>query len=114
VVPADYDWSDVGSWSAVWDLLEQNRDGNAVRGDAEFLNAHRNLIYADEGILTAIVGLNDLVVVATPDAVLVASRANAGDVKNLVKQLKLKDRREVVEHRRVDRPWGHYKMVDTG
>jgi mannose-1-phosphate guanylyltransferase / mannose-6-phosphate isomerase len=114
VVPADYGWSDVGSWSAVWDLLEQNRDGNAARGNAEFLDANRNLIYADDGILTAIVGLDDLVVVATPDAVLVASRANAGDVKKLVMQLKLKDRREVVEHRRVDRPWGHYKLVDAG
>jgi mannose-1-phosphate guanylyltransferase / mannose-6-phosphate isomerase len=114
VIPADYGWSDVGSWNAVWDLLEHNRDDNAVRGDAEFLNARRNLIYADDGILTAVVGLDDLVVVATPDAILVASRANAGDVKKLVKQLKLKARREVVEHRRVDRPWGHYKMIDAG
>ena len=114
VMPVDFGWSDVGNWSAVRDLLEQNREGNAVRGHAEFLNARDNLVYADEGILAAVVGLDELIVVATADAVLVASRSKSGDVKTLVKQLKLKGRPEVLTHRRVYRPWGHYQTVDAG
>lgn len=114
VLPADYGWSDVGKWSAVWDLLEHDGDGNAARGDAEFLNARGNLVYADEGILTAVVGIDDLVVAATVDAVLVASRDRSGDVKNLVARMRTKRRAEVLEHRRVYRPWGHYETVDAG
>jgi mannose-1-phosphate guanylyltransferase / mannose-6-phosphate isomerase len=114
VMPADYGWSDVGNWNAVWELFEQNREGNAIRGDAEFLNASGNLVYAEEGMMVAIVGLDDLVVVATADALLVTSRAKTGDVKTLVKQLKQKARAEVLTHRRVYRPWGHYQTVDAG
>jgi mannose-1-phosphate guanylyltransferase/mannose-6-phosphate isomerase len=114
VMPADYGWSDVGTWSAVWELLEKSHEGNAVRGAAEFLNSSGNLVYADEGILAAIVGLDDLVVIATVDAVLVTSRAKAGDVKLLVKHLRLKARPEILTHRRVYRPWGHYQTIDAG
>jgi mannose-1-phosphate guanylyltransferase/mannose-6-phosphate isomerase len=114
VVPADYGWSDVGSWNAVWDLMERDRDGNAAQGTAEFLNARGNLVYSEDGVLTAVVGLDDVIVVTTLDAVLVASRDEAADVKTLVKQLKTKNRREVTEHRRVYRPWGYYQAVDLG
>lgn len=114
VVPADYGWSDVGNWSAVWGLLDRDREGNAVRGTAEFFNARDNLVYADEGILTAVVDLDDIIVISTLDAVLVASRSKTGDVKTLVNQLRSKARREVVEHRRVYRPWGYYQTVDAG
>jgi mannose-1-phosphate guanylyltransferase/mannose-6-phosphate isomerase len=114
VVPADYGWSDVGSWNAVWDLMERDRDANAVHGTAEFLNAGGNLVYSADGALTAIVGLDDIIVVTTLDAVLVASRAKAADIKTLVKQMKAKNRREVTEHRRVYRPWGYYQTVDLG
>ena len=114
VMPADYGWSDVGNWSAVWELLEQSREGNAVRGDAEFLNASGNLVYAEEGIMVAIVGLDDLIVVATADALLVTSRAKPGDVRSLVKELRQKARPEILTHRRVYRPWGHYQTVDAG
>jgi len=114
VVPADYGWSDVGSWNAVWDLMERDGDANAVHGTAEFLNAGSNLVYSADGALTAIVGLDDIIVVTTLDAVLVASRAKAADIKTLVKQMKAKNRREVTEHRRVYRPWGYYQTVDLG
>lgn len=114
VVPADFGWTDVGSWNAVWKLMDRDLDGNAVLGTAEFVSAHRNLIYGHNDILTAVVGLDDIVVVTTPDAVLVTSRDNAGDVKKLVKQLKAKNRNEVVEHLRVYRPWGYYQTVDLG
>jgi mannose-1-phosphate guanylyltransferase/mannose-6-phosphate isomerase len=114
VMPVDFGWSDVGNWSAVWGLLEQDREGNAVRGLAEFVNARDNLVCAEEGILAAVVGLDELIVVATADAVLVTSRNKSGDVKTLVKQLKLKGRPEVLNHRRVYRPWGHYHTVDAG
>lgn len=114
VVPADYGWSDVGSWNAVWELLNKDGDGNAARGGAEFVDAHRNLVYGEDGVLTAVVGLDDIVVVTTLDAVLVASRGKTGDVKTLVKQLRAKNRREIVEHRRVYRPWGYYQTIDFG
>jgi mannose-1-phosphate guanylyltransferase/mannose-6-phosphate isomerase len=114
VIPADYGWSDVGNWGAVWDLLAHDPDGNAVRGQAELLNAHRNLVYSDHGMMTTVVGLDDLIVVAMADAVLVAPRTRSGDVKALVEQLRSKNRPEVLVHRRVYRPWGHYQTIDVG
>jgi mannose-1-phosphate guanylyltransferase/mannose-6-phosphate isomerase len=112
VVAADYNWSDVGKWGAVWDLMPRDADANAARGNAEFFNARGNLVYAEEGMLTAVVGVDDLVVAATVDAVLVTSREKSGEVKDLVNQMRSKGRPEVLEHRRTYRPWGHYESVD--
>ncbi len=114
VVPADIGWSDVGSWNAVWDILEHDATGNAIDGPAIVHDSRNTLVRSDETILTTVVGLDDVVVVATADAVLVAARDKAEDVKALVEQLKTQNRREAVEHRRIYRPWGYYQSVDTG
>jgi len=112
VVPVDCGWSDVGSWSAVWDALGHDADGNA--GSAVFLDSRNSLAHSDEAILTALVGVDNLVVVATPDAVLVASRDKAERVKDLVERLKAQNREQAVTHLRIYRPWGYYQGVDTG
>jgi mannose-1-phosphate guanylyltransferase / mannose-6-phosphate isomerase len=114
VVPGDFGWSDVGSWSAVWDILEHDSDGNAIDGPAILQDSRNTLVRSDETILTTVVGLDDVVVVVTPDAVLVASRQKTEAVKALVEQLKTQNRREAIEHRRIYRPWGYYQSVDTG
>ena len=114
VVPADMGWSDVGSWDAVWDNLEHDAAGNAVSGSAVVLDSRNNLVRSEDGVLTAVVGIDNVVVVATGDAVLVASRDKAENVKALVEQLKAQNRREAVEHRRIYRPWGYYQGVDNG
>ena len=114
VVPVDCGWSDVGSWSAVWDALGHDADGNAATGSVVFLDSRNNLAHSDEPILTAVVGVDNLVVVATPDAVLVTSRDKAEQVKDLVEQLKAQNREQAVTHLRVYRPWGYYQGVDAG
>jgi mannose-1-phosphate guanylyltransferase/mannose-6-phosphate isomerase len=114
VVQADMDWSDVGSWDAVWDNLEHDAAGNAVAGSAVILDTHNSLVRSDDGVLTAVIGIDNAIVIATGDAVLVASRDKAEQVKTLVEQLKAQNRREAVEHRRMYRPWGYYQSVDAG
>jgi mannose-1-phosphate guanylyltransferase/mannose-6-phosphate isomerase len=114
VVPGDFGWSDVGSWSAVWDIVEHDSNGNAIDGPAILQDSRNTLVRSDETILTTVVGLDDVVVVTTADAVLVASRQKTEAVKALVDQLKTQNRREAVEHRRIYRPWGYYQSVDTG
>jgi mannose-1-phosphate guanylyltransferase/mannose-6-phosphate isomerase len=114
VVPLDCGWSDVGSWSAVWDVLDHDANGNASDGPAVFRNSRNSLVHSDDAILTAVVGLDDVIVVATADAVLVTSRDKAEEVKGLVEQLKANNRYQAVEHLRVYRPWGYYQGIDTG
>jgi mannose-1-phosphate guanylyltransferase/mannose-6-phosphate isomerase len=114
VVPLDCGWSDIGSWSAVWDALGHDADGNAATGSVVFLDSRNNLAHSDAATLTALVGVDDLVVVATPDAVLVTSRDKAEQVKDLVERLKAQDREQAVTHLRVYRPWGYYQGVDAG
>jgi mannose-1-phosphate guanylyltransferase/mannose-6-phosphate isomerase len=114
VVPMNCGWSDIGSWSAVWDVLEHDVDGNTSTGLVVFNDTHNSLAHSDETILTAIVGLDNVIVVATPDAVLVTSRDKSEQVKNLVEQLKAQNREQAVRHLRVYRPWGYYQGVDLG
>jgi mannose-1-phosphate guanylyltransferase/mannose-6-phosphate isomerase len=114
IVQADMGWSDVGSWDAVWDNLEHDATGNAVSGPAVILDSHNSLVRADDGVLTAVIGIDNAIVITTGDAVLVASRDKAEQVKSLVEQLKSQNRREAVEHRRIYRPWGYYQGVDAG
>ncbi len=114
VVPVDCGWSDVGSWSAVWDALGHDADGNAATGSVVFLDSRNSLAHSGETILTAVVGVDNLVVVATPDAVLVTSRDKAEQVKDLVERLKAQNREQAVTHLRVYRPWGYYQGVDAG
>lgn len=114
VVPVDMGWSDVGVWSALWDIATKDQDGNVTQGDV-MLNDARN-VYArsDDGLLVAAVGVENLVVVATDDAVLVASRDRAQDVKGIVDRLKTDRRNEHALHTTVHRPWGTYRGVDRG
>jgi len=114
VVPLDCGWSDVGSWSAVWEALGHDTDGNAATGAAAFLDSRNSLVHSEDAMLTAVVGLDNVVVVATPDAVLVTSRDKAEQVKDLVERLKAQNREQAVRHLRVYRPWGYYQGVDTG
>jgi mannose-1-phosphate guanylyltransferase/mannose-6-phosphate isomerase len=114
VVPLDCGWSDIGSWGAVWDVLGHDVDGNTATGAVVFLDSRNNLAHSEEAILTAVVGVDNLVVVATPDAVLVTSRDKAQQVKDLVEELKAQNRHQAVTHLRVYRPWGYYQSVDAG
>ena len=114
VVPLDCGWSDIGSWNAVWEVRGHDSDGNASTGPAVFYDSRNSLVHSDDAILTAVVGLEDVVVVATPDAVLVTSRDKAEEVKGLVEQLKAQNRQQAVEHLRIYRPWGYYQGIDTG
>ena len=112
VVPADLGWSDVGSWGAVWDVLDHDQNGNATEGPVVLMDSHNSLVRADESVLTTVVGLDNVVVIATEDAVLVTARDKAEGVKALVEQLKAQNRRAAIEHRRIYRPWGYYQDVD--
>ncbi len=114
VIPVDLGWSDVGSWSTVWDVVSHDINGNAARGPVVFHNSRNSMAYSDDMILTAVVGLEDIVVVATGDAVLVTSRASAEQVKGLVEQLKAQNKQQAVQHLRIYRPWGYYQGVDIG
>ena len=112
VVPVDLGWSDVGSWSTVWDVLDHDQAGNATDGPVVMLDSHNSLVRSEDSVLTTVVGLDDMIVVATADAVLVTARAKAEQVKTLVEQLKANNHRAAVEHRRIYRPWGYYQDVD--
>jgi len=112
VVPADLGWSDVGSWSAVWEVLDHDAAGNATDGPAVMLDSRNSLVRSEDSVLTTVVGLDDVIVVSTADAVLVASRAKAESVKTLVERLKAQNHRAAVEHRRIYRPWGYYQDID--
>ena len=103
VVPADIGWSDVGSWASVWTSSTIDAAGNATDGPVVVMDSHNSLVRSDELVLTTVVGLDDVIVVSTADAVLVASRNKAEQVKTLVEQLKLHNHRAAVEHRRMYR-----------
>ena len=113
VVPLDAGWSDVGAWSAVWQVLPQDAQGNATRGDVMLEGTNNSYVHADSR-LVALIGMDDVVVVETTDAVLVAHKDRAQDVKKIVDRLKAQKRTEVDLHREVFRPWGSYDSVDSG
>jgi mannose-1-phosphate guanylyltransferase/mannose-6-phosphate isomerase len=113
VVEGRFRWSDIGSWDAVYAVSERDNRGNALHGPAVAVDASNCLIHAEDR-LTTVLGVADLVVVSTPDAVLVLPRSRAEDVKDIVSELKARRRPEATDHRRVHRPWGHYEGVDHG
>ena len=113
VVPARFEWSDVGSWSALWDLGEKDALGNVSQGDVLAHDSHGCYLRSD-GRLVAAVGVENLVVIETSDALLVSTRERADDVKVAVEQLKRVKRTEPAIHRRVYRPWGYYESIDAG
>jgi len=113
VVACDIGWSDVGAWSSLWALHQRDDTGNAVQGDVVVHDSHNSFVRSEKG-LTALVGVHDLVVVVTEDAVLVADKGRAQDVKSIVDQLKASGRSEMSEHKVVFRPWGSYQGIDAG
>ena len=113
VVPLDAGWSDVGSWSSLWDISAKDADGNVCNGDVLNVGSQNNYIFAETG-LVATVGLQDVVVVQTKDAVLVAAKDKVQDIKKVVQQLKASGRTEHKIHREVYRPWGKYDSIDNG
>lgn len=106
-------WSDLGAWDAVWQVGKHDREGNVVSGDALLSGTHNSLVYASSRLVAA-VGVNNLVIVETPDAILVVDRENSQDVKMIVDRLESKKRVEKNLHRKVSRPWGWYDSVDEG
>ena len=113
VVPCDPGWSDVGSWASLWDIAPKDGAGNASVGPVALLDAKRSYVRS-EGILTAVIGLEDVILVVTDDAVLACPRDRAQDVKRMVEQLRAAGRKEATEQRLVYRPWGSYEGVAHG
>ena len=113
MVELDAGWNDLGAWDAVWQVGKQDQDGNVISGDALLTNSKNSLVHASSRLVSA-VGIENLVIVETADAVLVADRSNSQDVKNIVSQLEAQGREEKNLHRKVARPWGWYDSVDEG
>ncbi len=113
VVPLDAGWSDLGAWSAIWEAGESCGDGNVSKGDVLSHNCSNSLFYSEHRLVAG-VGLNDILVVETADAVMVAHKDHAQDVKKIVEQLKVDRRSERLVHRQVYRPWGSYECIDAG
>ncbi|MGO4722406.1 mannose-1-phosphate guanylyltransferase/mannose-6-phosphate isomerase [Inquilinus sp. 2KB_23] len=113
IVPAAIGWTDVGSWSSLWEIGDRDADGNLTQGDALALGS-RNCLIRSDGILTAVIGLEDTIVIATDDAVLVAAKDQVQDVKAITDRLKAAKRPEAVIHREIYRPWGTVKSLHAG
>ncbi|PPD23542.1 MAG: mannose-1-phosphate guanylyltransferase/mannose-6-phosphate isomerase [Methylomonas sp.] len=113
IIPLAAGWNDVGSWSALWDVTGKDDSGNALKGDVLTVDTRNSYIHASSK-LVAVIGVQDLVVVETDDAVMVASKDKVQDVKLIVDRLKAAKRDEAQAHRKVYRPWGHYDLVDCG
>ncbi len=113
IVPIDVGWNDVGSWSALWSVVEQDGNGNAHRGDVIARDCRNTLAISDKR-LVALIGLTDIVVVDTDDALLIAHKDRVQDVKEIVTALKRDKRPQATWHRKVYRPWGSYDGIDSG
>jgi mannose-1-phosphate guanylyltransferase/mannose-6-phosphate isomerase len=113
MVPLDAGWNDLGAWDAVWQVQPKDAQGNAHVGNVLHTDSHNTLVHASSR-LVALVGVSDLVVVETADAVLVASKSRSQDVKVIVNQLTAQKREEQTLHRKVHRPWGWYDSIDEG
>jgi hypothetical protein len=113
VIEARFGWSDIGSWEAIYEIAPPDRANNALRGPVVAVAAENCLVHAEDR-LTAVLGVKDLVIVSTADAVMVAPRGHAEDVKHLVATLKQAGHAEATNHRRVHRPWGYYESLDAG
>ena len=113
VVLVDIGWSDVGSWSSLWEISAHDAAGNAVGGEAVLEDTSNCYVHAEGGVV-ATIGVKDLVIVDTPDALLVADRARAQDVSAIVARLKAQDRKEHAQHLRSHRPWGYFETLSSG
>ncbi len=113
VVPMDAGWSDIGSWSSLWDVSEKDQDGNVIHGDVIVHSTKDCYVRTDSKLVTA-VGLDDIVIVDTKDALMVAHRDSVQDAKLIAQKLKTSERSEWELHREVYRPWGKYDSIDSG
>jgi mannose-1-phosphate guanylyltransferase/mannose-6-phosphate isomerase len=113
MVELDAGWNDLGAWDAVWQVGKQDEQGNVTSGDTLLSNTNNSLVHASSRLVSA-VGLENLIIIETADAVLVADRKNSQDVKQIVNQLEAQKREEKNLHRKVARPWGWYDSVDEG
>lgn len=113
VVPMDAKWSDVGSWSSLWEISNKDEHNNAMRGDVLAEDTSNSYIYS-QNKLVATVGVDNLIVVETKDAILIADKDKVQSVKNIVERLKQKNRYEYLQHREVFRPWGSYDEIAKG
>ena len=113
MVELDAGWNDLGAWDAVWQVGKQDEQGNVTSGDTLLSNANNSLVHASSRLVSA-VGIENLIIIETADAVLVADRKNSQDVKHIVNQLEAQKREEKNLHRKVARPWGWYDSVDEG
>lgn len=113
MVELDAGWSDIGSWDAVWENLDKDDANNVLIGDVININSAENYVYSDDK-LVSILGVKDLVIVNTKDAVLIANKKDVQDVKKIVDKLNLEGRSEHLNHRLVQRPWGCFDSIDSG
>ncbi len=113
VVPLDAGWSDIGSWDALWETSEKDEHNNTLVGDV-VVNGVENSYIRSEKRLVSVIGLKDIILIETPDAVMAASRERVQEVRTVVDWLEANDRRERSSHHRVYRPWGHYENLDAG
>ena len=114
VIAVSIGWNDIGGWPALWDLADKDEDGNALLSDTLLRDVHNSYFRGDDGRLIAAIGLDDIIVVSTADAVLIAPRGRASEVKAFVDRLNASGRSEATHHRRVFRPWGEYNDIDAG
>jgi mannose-1-phosphate guanylyltransferase/mannose-6-phosphate isomerase len=113
IIPVDMKWSDVGSWDSLWEISNKNEQKNVIIGDAITHNVHNSYIRTDNQ-LVSVIGLDNVIVVSTSDAILVASKEHIHQIKTIIDKLKLKNRPELNTHQRVYRPWGYYQNIDLG
>jgi mannose-1-phosphate guanylyltransferase/mannose-6-phosphate isomerase len=113
VVPLDAGWSDLGAWDAVWSVGQKDQNNNVIKGDVLLENTNNSYLHSS-GRLISVVGLDNVVVIETSDAVLVADKSQSQSIKNIVQQLEMQKREEKNLHRKVNRPWGWYDSIDEG
>lgn len=113
VVMLDAAWCDVGSWNSLWEVLPKDANGNVIRGDVVAKNSRDNYIYAEHKLVTTL-GVDDLIVIDTKDALLIADRHNVENLKDIVGPLADSGRKEALHHRTIYRPWGHYDAISSG
>jgi len=113
MMPIDVGWSDVGSWSSLWESAPRDAQANAIEGDTILIDTSNCLIHSERS-LVATIGLEGLVIVDTPDALLVADQSRAQDVSGIVSRLKELNRKEHAQHIRSYRPWGFFEQLGTG
>lgn len=113
VIPLDAGWSDIGAWAELWQIGDKDKDGNVIQGDVVSLDSTNSMLFSQQRLIAA-VGLKDIVVVETADAILVADKDHVQDVKRIVDWIKSEGREEHLNHRCVFRPWGKYDSIDMG